>query len=109
MLTNWFLSFLRKETAIAVAREIELLPPVDEFKSAEEQDNDLPPYSVLTSTDLHRMSDEELSTHLHRIRVIARALPTDKSRLVRIAQSNCGTHINHLILFHVKLLIVLSN
>lgn len=33
------------------------------------------------------MSDEELSTHLHRIRVIARALPTDKSRLVKIAQS----------------------
>jgi Ca2+-transporting ATPase len=77
----------RKETAIAVAREVELLPPVDESKSADEQDNDLPLYSVLTSTELHQMSDEELSTHLHRIRVIARALPTDKSRLVRIAQS----------------------
>ena len=41
---------------------------------------------VYDSEDLARMSDREIAEVLPRIGVIARALPTDKSRLVRIAQ-----------------------
>ncbi|MBR3967047.1 MAG: calcium-translocating P-type ATPase, PMCA-type [Clostridia bacterium] len=40
----------------------------------------------LTSSDLAEMGDERLSSLLPRIGVIARALPSDKSRLVRVAQ-----------------------
>ncbi len=40
----------------------------------------------LTSTALAEMGDERLSALLPRIGVIARALPSDKSRLVRVAQ-----------------------
>jgi calcium-translocating P-type ATPase len=76
----------RKETAVAVARDINLLPPVDENKSRQEQDSALPQYAVLTSSDIQKMNDEELGANLSKIRVIARALPTDKSRLVRVAQ-----------------------
>jgi len=41
---------------------------------------------VLTSADLARMTDRQVQDALPRLRVVARALPTDKSRLVRIAQ-----------------------
>lgn len=41
---------------------------------------------VLTSDEMAKMSDAELSRALPRLAVVARALPTDKSRLVRIAQ-----------------------
>lgn len=47
----------------------------------------------LTSDELARMNDKEVSNILPRLSVIARALPKDKSRLVRIAQMNglvCG-------------------
>ena len=40
----------------------------------------------LTSEELSGLSDAEVSELLPRLRVVARALPTDKSRLVRIAQ-----------------------
>ncbi len=40
----------------------------------------------LTSTSLAEMGDEKLRALLPRIGVIARALPSDKSRLVRVAQ-----------------------
>ena len=40
----------------------------------------------LTSEELSRLSDEELTGVLPRLRVVARALPGDKSRLVRVAQ-----------------------
>lgn len=43
---------------------------------------------ILTSEDLRRMSDAELTRKLPCIRVVARALPADKSRLVRIAQGS---------------------
>ena len=42
---------------------------------------------VLTSSDLAKMSDEEIAHKLDRIAVIARALPQDKSRLVNIVES----------------------
>jgi calcium-translocating P-type ATPase len=41
---------------------------------------------VLTSSELSAMSDSVLLNKLSDIRVVARALPSDKSRLVRIAQ-----------------------
>ncbi len=42
--------------------------------------------TVLTGTQLAKMSDEEVGNVLPSLRVVARALPNDKSRLVRIAQ-----------------------
>ncbi len=62
----------RKETAIAIAKETGLL----------KIDTDL----ALTSTEINAMSDEDLKVALPNIRVISRALPSDKSRLVRISQ-----------------------
>ncbi|MDR1892370.1 MAG: HAD-IC family P-type ATPase, partial [Oscillospiraceae bacterium] len=42
---------------------------------------------VLTSEELRLMSDDELQKKLTLLRVVARALPADKSRLVRAAQT----------------------
>ena len=44
--------------------------------------------TVLDSEELSRMSDSRLSEILPRVGVIARALPTDKSRLVRLSQAS---------------------
>ena len=63
----------RKDTAVAIAREAGLL------QSAKDM--------VLTSEELAQLSDEALQARLADIRVIARALPGDKSRLVRAAQA----------------------
>ncbi|MBR2388747.1 MAG: calcium-translocating P-type ATPase, PMCA-type [Clostridia bacterium] len=41
---------------------------------------------VLTADELSRLSDEELAKALPTLAVVARALPSDKSRLVRVAQ-----------------------
>ena len=41
---------------------------------------------VLTSDELSKMSDEELSRAIPKLAVVCRAMPTDKSRLVRVAQ-----------------------
>ncbi len=41
---------------------------------------------VLTGAELAKLSDRELSERLPRLAVIARARPSDKSRLVRVAQ-----------------------
>lgn len=60
-------------TAKAISREAGLLKSEDDL--------------AITSADMAEMSDEDIIKILPRIRVIARALPTDKSRLVRIAQS----------------------
>ena len=62
----------RKETAIAIAREAGLLARPEDM--------------ALTSAEMAEKSDEELKKLLPDLRVVARALPTDKSRLVRIAQ-----------------------
>jgi len=62
----------RKETAQAIAKEAGIIEIDDAI--------------VITSTELNAMSDEEVKANLKKIRVIARALPTDKSRLVRLAQ-----------------------
>lgn len=62
----------RKETAVAIGKETGLL--VNETDLA------------LTSSELAEKSDEELKALLPNLRVVARALPTDKSRLVKVAQ-----------------------
>ena len=62
----------RKETAIAIAKESGLLTNEKHI--------------ALTSEELNKMSDDEIKAILSNLRVIARALPTDKSRMVRIAQ-----------------------
>ena len=41
---------------------------------------------VLTSSELNNMSDEKLKEIIPKLCVVARALPTDKSRLVRLSQ-----------------------
>ncbi|MBP1592519.1 MAG: cation-translocating P-type ATPase, partial [Oscillospiraceae bacterium] len=62
----------RKDTAVAIAKEAGLLTAETDV--------------VLTSDELQAMSDDDIKKVLKDIRVIARALPTDKSRLVRCAQ-----------------------
>jgi calcium-translocating P-type ATPase len=60
----------RKETAVSVAEDLNLLKNK----------------TVLTSTQLASLSDEQLKDQIRSIGVIARALPTDKSRLVKVCQ-----------------------
>ncbi len=62
----------RLETAVAIAKDAGLLK--------EEADQ------ALTSAQLNEMTDEEVKKIIPKIRVIARALPTDKSRMVRLCQ-----------------------
>ena len=62
----------RLETARAIAKDAGLVT----------SDSDL----VYTSADLNAMSDDEVKKVIPHIRVIARALPTDKSRMVRLCQ-----------------------
>ncbi len=62
----------RKETAVAIAKEAGLLSSSDDV--------------ALTSAEMAEKSDEELKAILPKLRVVSRALPTDKSRLVRVAQ-----------------------
>ncbi len=62
----------RKETAVAIAHEIGLITSDDDV--------------ILSSEELERFTDEELKVVLPALRVISRALPTDKSRLVRLAK-----------------------
>lgn len=60
------------ETAKAIAKDAGILVRDDEI--------------ILTSDKLNNLSDSELKELLPKVRVIARAKPTDKSRLVKIAQ-----------------------
>lgn len=86
----------RVETAVSIAKEIGLVPSRsggDELSNSSEKLATSYVKSVLTSDDIHKMSDDEISAILPELRVVARALPTDKSRLVRIAQSsNSGSN-----------------
>lgn len=61
----------RKETAMAIAKDAGLLHTGE---------------VALTSDELNKVSDDEVKGMLSKIRVIARALPTDKSRMVRLCQ-----------------------
>lgn len=60
------------ETAVAIAKDTGLI----------QTDKDI----ALTSKQLNSMSDKELKKIMPNIKVIARALPTDKSRMIRICQ-----------------------
>lgn len=62
----------RMETAVSIARDAGLM----------KLDTDC----ALTSAQLNSMSDEEVKKIIKDIRVIARALPTDKSRMVKLCQ-----------------------
>lgn len=62
----------RKETAVAIAKEAGIIQSATDL--------------VLTSDELKQKSDAEVKKILPRLRVVARALPTDKSRLVKLAQ-----------------------
>ena len=62
----------RLETAVAIAKDAGLL------KGGSDR--------ALSSAQLNEMSDEEVKKIIPHIRVIARALPTDKSRMVRLCQ-----------------------
>ena len=62
------------ETAAAVARECGIIPPSGEK-------------GLITSAELAAMDDREAAEFLPRLRVLARALPSDKSRLVRLCRA----------------------
>ena len=62
-----------KDTAQAIAKEVGIL----------ETEKGI----ILTSTELGELSDQEIKNILPDLRVVARALPTDKSRLVKLAKS----------------------
>ncbi len=62
----------RKETAVAIAKEAGLFKGGDDI--------------AITSAELNAMTDDEIKAKIKNIRVISRALPTDKSRMVRICQ-----------------------
>ena len=62
----------RLETAVAIAKDAGLLK-----KNSDR---------AVTSAQLNEMSDEDVKKIIPDIRVIARALPTDKSRMVRLCQ-----------------------
>eukprot|EP01126_Amoeba_proteus_P044158 TRINITY_DN488_c1_g1_i6.p1 TRINITY_DN488_c1_g1~~TRINITY_DN488_c1_g1_i6.p1 ORF type:complete len:633 (-),score=168.15 TRINITY_DN488_c1_g1_i6:126-2024(-) len=82
----------KKETATAVAKQIGLIADHDlsqenEGQGFEQVAVDLrSPGVVLTSSQFNSMNDQQISSILPQLRVLARALPTDKSRLVKIAQ-----------------------
>ncbi len=67
------------ETANAIARETGLFAPV--------KNQAVGGYITLTGSELEEMTDEQVKEILPRLRVVARALPSDKSRLVKLAQS----------------------
>ena len=62
----------RKETAVAIAKEAGIVT----------NDTDL----VLTHDELENLSDEELKAQLPNMKVVSRALPMDKKRLIEAAQ-----------------------
>lgn len=62
----------RKETAVAIAKEAGLFGAPDDI--------------AITSAELNAMTDDEVKAIIKNIRVISRALPTDKSRMVKICQ-----------------------
>lgn len=61
-----------KETAISIGTEIGLL----------ESKQDI----VLTSSELSKKTDEEVKALIPHLKIVARALPQDKSRLVKLSQ-----------------------
>ena len=61
-----------KDTAMSIGREVGLVKTINDI--------------VLTHDELEHMSDDAISNIINNLRVVARALPSDKSRLVKICQ-----------------------
>ena len=61
-----------KDTAVSISKEIGLLKEKEDI--------------VLTSEELKKLTDEELKVILPKLKVVARSMPQDKSRLVRLAE-----------------------
>ncbi len=61
-----------KETAISIAKEVKLL----------EKDSDI----ILTSNELRELSDEQVKKIIPNLKIVARSLPQDKSRLVKLSE-----------------------
>lgn len=64
-----------KETACQIGREIGLLP-----------EGSLPTHAVMTGEEFGRLTDEELAACVNDLRVLSRAKPMDKMRLVNTLQ-----------------------
>ena len=88
----------RKETAMAIAKDAGLLGKNAQVLTEENKNEliekhrnkttstDLDEGIAVTSDTLNKLTDDELKPLISAIRVIARALPTDKSRMVRLCQ-----------------------
>jgi magnesium-transporting ATPase (P-type) len=77
------------ETAVSVAEKLGFFPELVHSRDFGERGLGGTPRtypSVLTSRELNSMPDAEVKKILPQIRVIARALPSDKGRLVRLSQ-----------------------
>lgn len=61
-----------KDTAVNIAKEVGLLTSSEDL--------------IMTSNELNNLSDEEVKKIIPRLKVVARSLPQDKSRLVRLSQ-----------------------
>ncbi len=61
-----------KDTAVKIAEEIKLINSDDDI--------------VLTSDELNNITDKDLMKIIPNLKVVARSLPQDKSRLVRVSQ-----------------------
>ncbi len=61
-----------KETAISVAKDLNMLKSSTDI--------------ILTSEELNKLSDEEVKKIIPYIKIIARSLPQDKSRMIRLSQ-----------------------
>ena len=61
-----------KNTAISIGKEIGLINSNEEI--------------IITSDELNKLSDDKVKSILPRLKIVARALPQDKSRLVKLSQ-----------------------
>lgn len=61
-----------KNTAISIGKEVGII----------KDENDL----VLTSSELNKYNDQEIKNMLPRLKIVARSLPQDKSKLIKLSQ-----------------------
>ena len=61
-----------KDTATSIAKEVGIINSSDDI--------------VLTSSDLNKLTDNELKSILPKLKVLARLLPKDKTRLIRVSK-----------------------
>lgn len=61
-----------KDTAYAIGKEVGIIKKSSDI--------------ILTSEELNKLNDEELKQILPNLRIVARSLPQDKSRLIKISQ-----------------------